>query len=143
MSDNYINASSKLITRCENGHIHEVSWNKFQSGHRCVVCQESKGEKKIRNYLELNNVNFTPQYRFEKCKDKYTLPFDFYLIDYNIVIEYDGEGHYKDIYGNLTDRQNKDNIKTNYCKENNIKLIRIPYWEFENIEKILNEKIKE
>jgi very-short-patch-repair endonuclease len=83
---------------------------------------------------------------FEDCKDKRVLPFDFYLEDYNILIEYDGELHYKESrYKNSQDKlniiKNHDNIKNNYCKENNIKLIRIPYTEFDNIENILKKEL--
>ena len=38
-------------------------------------------------------------------------------------------------------RKVKDTIKTIYCKENNIKLIRIPYWDFDNIEEILCKEL--
>ena len=78
-------------------------------------------------------------------KKKRVLPFDFYLLDYNTCIEYDGSLHYETGYSetqeDLEDRQKKDNIKTQYCKDHNIKLIRIPYWEFKNIENILKQKL--
>jgi Zn finger protein HypA/HybF involved in hydrogenase expression len=138
IDDVYVNATTKLKMRCEHGHEFEMSWNKFKSGRRCPICLESKGEERIRLFFERNNIDYIPQYRFKDCKDKYTLPFDFYIPSLNILIEYDGEGHYKDIYGNFEDRVKKDLIKTNYCLEHNIKLIRIPYWEYDNIEVILN-----
>ena len=73
------------------------------------------------------------------------MPFDFYLPAYNLCIEFDGEQHFKSIkhFGGekrLSIQKIKDNIKTEYCKNNNIKLLRIPYYDFNNIEKIL-EKI--
>ena len=74
------------------------------------------------------------QKRFEDCKDKKQLPFDFYLPDYNCCIEYDGRQHFQAIeyWGGeevfqLT--QFHDQIKNDYCKENNIRLIRIKYDE--------------
>lgn len=70
----------------------------------------------------------------------------------NIAIEYDGEGHYmpikrgnmtqKDAEYNLKQIQKRDDIKTNYCKNNGIVLIRIPYFDFDNISSILDRKIK-
>ena len=67
--------------------------------------------------------------------------------DFNILIEYDGEGHYKPIRrGHMTEEeaeenlkqiQFRDNIKNEYCKQNNIPLIRIPYWEKDNLEEFL------
>lgn len=80
------------------------------------------------------------------------LPFDFYIPKMNIAIEYDGEGHYmpikrgnmtqKDAEYNLKQIQKRDDIKTNYCKNNGIVLIRIPYFDFDNISSILDRKIK-
>ena len=87
------------------------------------------------------------QYKFKDCKCSRCLPFDFYLPDYNILVEYDGEQHYYPVsFGGINDDKSldrfiitkiHDTIKTIYAKNNNIKLIRIPYYEFDNIEKIL------
>ena len=93
-----------------------------------------------------NNIQYISQYRFDDCKNIRTLPFDFYLPDYNTCIEYDGELHYKavDYFGGdeaLSNTQFRDDIKTQYCLNNNIRLIRIPYWEFNNIDKILSETL--
>ncbi|MCB2320474.1 hypothetical protein LGK98_06505 [Clostridium tagluense] len=62
---------------------------------------------------------------------------------YNTCIEYDGEMHYKETtLGNkLKQQQLHDKIKNNYCKDNNINLIRIPYWEKNNIEQILKSAL--
>ena len=74
------------------------------------------------------------------------IAFDFYLHNYNICIEYDGEQHYKEKFSfhdknNFYDTILHDAIKNSYCEDNKIKLIRIPYWEFKNIETILTQKI--
>ena len=63
------------------------------------------------------------------------MPFDFYLVDYNILIECQGEQHYKPIsvFGGEKGfklQQKRDNIKRNYCKNHNIHLIELPYWDF-------------
>lgn len=122
-------------------------------GQFCPECTnlESKGERKIRLFLEEHNIVFEPQYRFVDCRTSVPLPFDFYIDKLNICIEYDGEGHYQPIRRgsitqeqaeqNLIQIQYRDKIKTEYCLNNNITLIRIPYWDFENIESILDEKI--
>lgn len=83
-------------------------------------------------YLEEKSIKFETEYRFNDCKYKLPLPFDFYLPDYNILIEYDGKQHFEIInfFGGkkrLIEQNIKDNIKTEYCKNNNIKLIRIKY----------------
>ena len=89
--------------------------------------------------LKEMNIEFTQQHTFDDCCDKRKLPFDFYLPQYNLCIEYDGKGHYEPIdWGgrgedwakeNLEWVQNHDIIKDEFCKNNNILLLRIPYWE--------------
>lgn len=118
-----------------------VSRTNFLSGKRCPHCVESKGEKIIEKFLENNNISFIPQKRFTDSKDIENKPFDFFLEEYNLVIEYDGEFHYLPIFGedDLHKQQRSDEIKTNYCKEKNISILRIPYWDFENIDNILSE----
>jgi very-short-patch-repair endonuclease len=98
----------------------------------CINCIKSIGEKYIENILLLNRIQFVPQKRFEKCKNKIELPFDFYLVDYNICIEFDGTHHYqiKKTHGGfdrLVTQKENDRIKTKFCKDNNIKLFRIKY----------------
>ena len=148
LSKEYINAHSKLLVKCPEGHTYKVRYADFYSGKRCPYCQTSKGENKIKIYLNDYGINNIPQYKFKDCKFKRPLPFDFYLPDYNICIEFDGEQHHKigcfngDIW-DFVDIKIRDTIKSIYCEDNNIKLIRIPYWEFDNIESILNENLKE
>ncbi len=118
-------------------------------GIGCPLCKISKGEMKINNYLQNNKILFKNQKTFHNCRSlkNNLLKFDFYLIDYNICIEYDGEFHYIPLFNNekyqenLIKTQYHDKIKTQYCLDNNIKLIRIPYWEFNNIETILEKEI--
>lgn len=113
----------------------------------CQICRQSKGETAISLFLYNNSINYISQNRFEDCKGiKHKLPFDFYLPDYNMCIEYDGEQHFKQrlIRGKLIpieafeSTKRNDNIKTNYCLTNNIKLIRIPYWNINDIDHILS-----
>ena len=105
--------------------------------------KESKGENIIYNFLLKNNINFIRQKTFSDCKYKSLLFFDFFIPAKNLCIEYDGEFHYKSIYGKkqFEELKYRDNIKNLYCKENNIKLIRIAYTEFNNIEEILKDII--
>ena len=105
---------------------------------------ESKGEKKIAKILDEMNIPYFKQYRFDECRYKNPLPFDFYLPQHNICIEYDGALHYESIehFGGddkLEETQIRDKIKTKHCKKHKIKLIRIPYWDFDRIESILEE----
>lgn len=105
-------------------------------------CKESSGERRIRDFLEQNNIKFEQEKRFDDCRDKKPLPFDFYLPDYNLIVEFDGRHHYEDIgFVNYEITVMHDNIKNDYCKSHNINLLRIPYWEWHNIESILKEKL--
>jgi hypothetical protein len=120
-----------------------TSYSSFmqRDGQVCPKCASnmSKHEFIIKTYLNDVGINFEMNYRFDDCRDKIPLPFDFYLLDYNTAIEYDGEGHYipiprgsiseKEANENLESIQRRDKIKTDYCNNNGITLIRIPYWE--------------
>ena len=147
LSDKYKNAHQKLLIQCPHGHIFTMNFDKFKSGQRCPICIGSNGEKEIRSCLNDLEIDFVEQKRFGDCRSILPLPFDFYIPSLNICIEYDGEQHYlKNCFGDkdgkaLLETQKRDEIKTQYCKENNIKLIRIPYWEFKNIKNILKQTI--
>ena len=105
-----------------------------------------KGPAKIEELLIKNNIPYSKEYIFTNCKYKNQLPFDFAIFQddgLKCVIEYDGEQHFKFIpFWHKTEKgfeeqQERDNIKTRYCEDNNIKLIRIPYTQYNNIELIL------
>lgn len=130
------------------GYEYEVTPYSFlNQGTRCPRCKYSKGEKVIREYLESKNINFVEQYKINECKNIRVLPFDFAILNKNnlvCLIEYDGTQHYYRKFNNSEDDFNKirinDKIKTDFCKENNIPLIRIKYVRSENIN-IFNKKI--
>jgi hypothetical protein len=139
--DGFKNTESKIKITCpKHGEFLQVT-NEHLKGKGCPLCKTSKGELKIRKILEDNKIEFVPQKKFDECVGKRRrLPFDFYLPVYNICIEYDGKQHFELIKGwggeyKLKLTQDSDTIKTNYCKTNNIKLIRITYNE--SIEDIL------
>jgi len=114
-------------------------------GYGCPFCSASKGERKIQYYLENNNIDFEYQKIIKKDK-KINFIFDFFIPKYNLAIEYDGEQHFKSInfYGGekgFQKRQDKDKDKDQYCKDNNINLLRIPYYKYDNIENILEKNL--
>lgn len=114
--------------------------NSHLNGCGCPSCRQSKGELKITKFLIENKIKFTPQKRFKDCINIKPLPFDFYLPEYNLCIEYDGIQHYKRMYKtNLENIMLNDKIKTEYCsgQDEKPKLIRISYIDFNNIENIL------
>ena len=147
LSNSYENANSKLSIECPEGHVFEMSYAKFYSGRRCPYCNMSSGEQEVIRVLEKYNVNYDIQYRYDDCKNKLTLPFDFKINGYlrPICIEFDGYMHYKprgtDNIEHFIQRKINDGIKNEYCLNKGIKLIRIPYWEFKNIENILIKEL--
>ena len=141
----YISISTPIEHRCKihNLTYETMPYNVLHGSGGCPKCTESKGERKIRQWIEKNNIDYIYQYKYEDCKDGKTLPFDFYLPKYNILIEYDGEQHFKSIeyFGGETAFrliQKHDAIKNEYCKNNGISLLRIPYYKYNNIEEELN-----
>ncbi|PKR82858.1 hypothetical protein [Heyndrickxia camelliae] len=149
ISEEYVNLTTILLIKCDKGHIYESNLASFKFGCRCKICNMSSGEKNIKNWLNENNIEFTTQYRFIDCKYKNTLPFDFaifYKNDLICLIEYDGIQHFEpvDHFGgdrNFEITKIRDEIKNEYCRRNNIPLIRIPYWEKDNIKNILDNKL--
>jgi very-short-patch-repair endonuclease len=110
----------------------------------------SLGEKKIKNILDKNNVEYEFQKKFKDCFDIKPMPFDFYLPKYNLIIEFDGEQHYKTINGfggaeKFIITKKHDKMKNDYCTAHSINIIRIKYDELLNdtIESTIVNKIKE
>ena len=144
---------------CPHHGLQKVYWTNLVKRKSCPQCKEynrqnSKLTQKVEKFLIENNIQYIKEYKFEKCKDKRELPFDFYLVDKNIAIEVNGRQHYEKAYfGNCNDyvaskkleyTQKHDLIKYKFCLENNIKLIYIPFFtddkEF-TYRKILNKVI--
>ena len=110
-------------------------------GHGCNICKESKGEIRIAKYLAENKIPSSREKVFDGCKNERFLPFDFYLYDKNLIIEFDGRQHFEPVqrFGGeegLEKTKINDNIKNQYCIDNDIKLIRVSYREC--IEKVLD-----
>lgn len=144
---NYKNNRTSVKIICKKHGVFEQIPKHHLTGSGCPLCKNSKGENIIINILKKLNIKYKRQKTFDGCKDKKNLQFDFYLLEYNICIEYDGIQHFKKIerFGGqkgFERRQFLDSLKTNYCVENNIKLIRISYLDniFEKL--FFLEKIK-
>ena len=138
----------KVDIICKKHGIFKQTLKKHLSGNGCPICKESQGEKKVRLYLECNNSIFDTQKFFNDCKNINPLPFDFYLPKYNLCVEYDGIQHFekREFFGGINGFNKlikNDQIKNSFCKKNNIDLLRIPYYDYNNIEKILKNKLKE
>lgn len=146
MLGEYVRSAIKVsFQHVKCGNIWHQTPNDFQSGKRCPKCNQSKGEKAINKLLENLDVEFESQKRFNTCKYKKPLPFDFYVDD-SFLIEYDGEQHFrtKSVFGGDEEfklRQLRDSIKTQWAKDNGIPLVRIPYTQFDNIEQIIKDSV--
>ena len=110
----------------------------------CPKCRSSKGEERIIKYLVDNKIQYEYQKKFEGLKNKKYLPVDFYLPDYNLCIEYDGKQHFEPIeaFGGLESFEKlivNDSKKDSFCQDEKINLLRIPYYDFDNIESIIGD----
>lgn len=149
--------SVQWLCQCDCGNQVVVTSSNLRSGHTISCgCISSKNEAVIAELLRKHNVKYKQQYIFNDCKDVGLLRFDFGVLDNDggliCLIEYDGEQHYKpvrfanmsdiDVQQQLLETQHRDQIKNDYCCNNKIPLLRIPYWEKDNLENILIDYIK-
>ena len=151
---NYMDSGQTFLEieckKCSNIFFQNLSNHKYGSG--CPECAridfDSKGIKSIKKYLKDLNIEYINEKTFDDCRNISTnklLRFDFYIESMNCCIEFDGPQHFKaaDLFGGKEEFERiilRDNIKNEYCRSNNINLIRIKYNE--NIESILNERLK-
>lgn len=132
-----------FVVMCSCGKDFEVDAVHFVGGKfQCNECRvkQSYISKQVENYLKDKKVNYVKEKTFVDCKKVGLLPFDFWLPEYNVLIEVDGLGHYRPVLfsgdkekaeQNFTKTKENDEIKTNYCKEHHIPLLRLPFWIIE------------
>lgn len=140
--DTHKRSNHRVIWKCKcdcGKEVERVSDSLIQ-GHTfsCGHCNRSMGSIKIEQLLKENNIQYEMEKTFPNLKGKNDMPFrfDFYLPEYNRLIEFDGIQHYKerDIFSDsLKTIQERDSIKNQYCKDNNVPLVRIPYWRLEKL----------
>lgn len=148
IDDNYnysLGAQPKVLCRCVCGTEKFIAIKnlKGQSHSHTISCgcqQQSAGELKIMNLFEENSINYQEQYYISEFS-KFA-PFDFAIFNNEKkllgLIEYDGEQHFKPVEAwggeeKLKIQQERDMKKNQWCKENNIRLIRIPYTDYDKI----------
>lgn len=141
----YKNKRSNIIVKCLIHGEYTTKAEVLLKGCGCPKCKSSKGEDKIELWLLSNNISYQQQKKFEGCKYVKSLQFDFFLPEFNICIEYDGEQHFRPIefFGGIESFKNlvlKDELKNLYCQENNLSLLRISYKD--NIIETLEKNIK-
>jgi hypothetical protein len=141
---NYIGARKKIEITCPIHGLFTQRPNDHLNGRGCPKCSDSVGERLIKKILLENSIKFTEQKRYNDCRGKkFPLSFDFYLDDYNSLVEFDGQTHYEIVYNEevLERTKRHDQIKNDYCLKNNIPLLRIPYLRRKDIPKLIGEFI--
>lgn len=155
--DGYSGSASEARICCPIHGDYTQSAYAHLRGQGCKKCRVSKGERRIRKWLKKNNIKFDEQKKFEGLDNSFhndgrkphPLFFDFYLTDYNLLIEFDGKQHfYKSTWHSkpeetLIEIKKRDKFKNNWAKENNINLIRFSYKQMDKLEECLNEEILE
>ena len=125
------------LCKCDCGGITKATSSQLVKNiKKSCGCLFSPGEDKIKKILQRKNINFISQKTYSDLlsfKNK-PLRFDFFLPDFNCCIEFQGQQHYNSKSRFYTEiGQQYDQLKRNYCKNNNIKLIEIPYWDYNKI----------
>lgn len=131
---NYVNNKTKVDIICPKHGVFKQRPDSHRVGNGCPMCKESVGEREIRLLLESKSIKFEPQHRFNDCVMIKPLPFDFYLPEHKICIEYNGKQHYEHNHffvsrKGFEELKQRDKIKKEYCHDNNIPLIVIKYDE--------------
>ena len=139
----YKNSNTKVKIKCNTcKKIFEQRPHDHLKGCGCFCVY--KGEIEIENYLKENNISFEKTKKYSNLKDKSLLSYDFYIPLKNLLIEYNGEQHYKNKFKKPLHEWHRqlhhDWLKRKYAKDNNINLLVIPYWRFGNIKEILDKQ---
>jgi hypothetical protein len=142
----YKNNHTKILITCpKHGKFQQVP-SSHLCGVGCPICKTSRGEVAVRVYLENRSIEFISQKTFDGCRYKRPLKFDFYLPEYNMAIEYDGEQHFRpvEVFGGQSEfefNQLKDKIKNEFCRTSGIPLLRVKYDD--DVDELLSFSISE
>lgn len=145
----YFNNRTKVTIICKKHGEFEISPDSLLRGSGCAVCNNSAGELFIRNWLDNNNISYEPQKKFKDLLLKKKLSYDFFIPDKNLLIEFNGEQHYrlvprfhkKGVY-DLRKQFLRDMIKKKYALDNNYELLIIAWDELNSINEILSKKLR-
>jgi len=138
---NYKGTNSKIKLICKKHGIFEQKAGYYLNYSKgCKYCNETKGEKQIRMYLENKKLEYKQQYK------NYGFIFDFFIPSHNTYIEFNGRQHYEPIEffgGSVSYNKQllKDKLKDEILKDKNIKLIKIGYWQMSKIDTILKKEL--
>lgn len=155
----YKGCNTKVIIVCPIHGDFEQTPHSHIDGQGCPKCNSSKIEILIKDFLDLNNIKYFEQYTWEWLVFKNKQFVDFYLPDYNVVIEAQGLQHFvKNEFFDKTDsfeiRWNRDINKRNLCLNHGIKIYYYsnliksnqvdkdfiyPYEVYEDLDKLIKE----
>ncbi len=140
----YQAAIEKVTIVCRKHGPFSLTPNAHLRGVGCAACTESKGEVRIAELLDAWKHVYHRQWTHPDCVYITKLRFDFFIPEHNLLIEFDGQQHFKaiDLFGGeeaLAETQRRDGIKNKFAHEYSYRLLRIPYWDFNDIEIVLTE----
>lgn len=145
----YITSKDPIECRCKKcGNIWTPCASSLLAGFGCPHCLIPHGERDIEKYLQDNNISYESQKKFpDLFGRKMKLSYDFYLPDYNLLIEFQGEQHEKPInlFGGeqtFVIQKERDEKKRKYASDHNIDLLEIWYYDQKNISTILNNYLQ-
>ena len=146
---------SCLRCLCQKHGEFKISWTNLNKFEGCPVCNSSAGERRIFHFLHNQNVNFCRAKTFDDLigVGRKKLSYDFYLPQFNLLIEHQGEQHeHPVVFSNMSNtvaienfqkQQEHDDRKRQYAIDHNIKLLEIWYYEFDKIGDILNDRLNQ
>jgi very-short-patch-repair endonuclease len=144
----YVNYETKICIKCEkHGYFWQLPGVHLED-KGCKECKNSIGEAKLSLLFKLMNLGYVTEIRFPTCRaDSYTLPFDFYLAMHNLLVEFDGDQHFKvvKLWGGdegFRKRIHHDIVKDNWCRANGKFLLRVSYEDINNLEEIIKLAIE-
>jgi predicted Zn-ribbon and HTH transcriptional regulator len=129
----YTNMTHDVTVQCNRcGYTWDTNPGPLAVGHGCPKCSSSRGEAMIAKILDKHHIAYEYPKKFEDLRAKRLLHYDFYLPEYNVLIEYQGKQHYESVNyfgGDYTfkKQQKHDEMKRKYAKEHGYHLLEISY----------------
>lgn len=154
--EQYVDNSTKIKVKCNDcGTEWYATPNKLLTNRGCPHCRTTQGERVIRMYLDTHNISYQTNKTFPDLRGVKggVISYDFYLPTHKLLIEFQGEQHYTPIaFGGIPeteaicryDRQvAHDKLKQKYAIAHDLNLLIIPYWDYKNINDILDSTLKQ
>ena len=136
-----LSASEKRLIESRRKYFKVTRKSKKITSYR-KSAKQSKGESRISSFLKSERIPFNTEWFFKGLYNyakSNLLYFDFFISQFNLCIEYDGQQHYR--HTKTEAEKMNDYLKNAYCVKNGINLLRIKYTDFDKIENIITSKI--